>query len=398
MNPIFVEKVKEETDLIQLVNEYSPEPLKKIAPNLWRGRCPHPMHNDGDPSFDVHINSNGSQTWCCNGCHIGSKDRGVKPFRNYGSDAIAFIQFMHDRNRSGRSLSFTEAVEKLAERAGIPIPDKDNEFSRQAKLLKDSLNSYESNLTAGDRAYLYNRGLDDTDIRKWHIGSFLFPRYGYRIVFPIQDRWGNYKGYSARTLGDAQPKYINSRNDDKGYFAKRKEFYGAQFLDMQYGEIFITEGVMDVIMADKHGLKNVVATLGTNLTEDHVQLIKKWHMQPTLIYDNDTNAFHTGQRKTQAALGLFERAGIYAYVCPMPTGKDIAELLLEHPCDINKYIHEHRLSFVDFLLNPLAEVYKAQRAELQRKMIPAIMRARAAIHGEEEKVLLEARIKEDFNL
>lgn len=397
MNPGFISKIKEETDLIQLVNEYSAEPLQKISPNLWRGHCPHPMHNDSDPSFDVHINTDGSQTWCCNGCHIGSKDKGVKPYRNYGSDAIAFIQFMHDKERTGRSLTFAEAVAVLAKRLGIPMPDQNDYFSRRAAQLKDSFRAFEHNLTAADRTYLYSRGLSDEDICKWHIGSFLFRRFGYRIVFPVQDHWGNFKGYSARTLGDG-PKYINSRNDDKGFFAKRKEFYGAQFLDMQYGEIFITEGVMDVIMASKYGLKNVVATLGTSLSADHVQLIKKWNLRPTLIYDNDVNAFQTGQRKTKTALELFEQAGIYAYVCPMPAGKDIAELLLGNPCNMEEYVHEHRLSFVDYLLNPLAEQYKAQRAELQRKMLPAIMRARASIHNEEEKFLLEARIKEEFNL
>ena len=256
MDQNYVKEVLRKTDLVELVEEYLDEPMQRLSPVLWRSHCPHPHHDDSTPSFDVIRNADHIDTWCCHGCHSGKKDMNATgTAKNYGSDAIAFLQFMSDKDRSGHSISFMDALRQLAKRAGMEMPQVDRGNYYRSLNLKNSMQSFEANLTERERAYLYERGLTDEDIRLWRIGAFTFPKYSRRIVFPVITEDGFYRGYSARYLAypDAthQPKYINSLNDKDGFFEKKKILYGEHLLDLSFGKIFITEGVMDVITARK---------------------------------------------------------------------------------------------------------------------------------------------------
>ena len=109
----FLDELKTNTDLKDLVEEYTE--LKQAGPTLYVGHCPHPKHNDSDASFCVNTQTN---TWTCYGCHSDKKN---KQQGNYGSDAIAFIEWMNEGK-----MSWIDAVKFLAQRINLPIPNDTN--------------------------------------------------------------------------------------------------------------------------------------------------------------------------------------------------------------------------------------------------------------------------------
>ena len=406
MDNSFVALVKDKTNLIELVNEYAPEPLQPCGTDLWRTVCPHPHHTDATASFDVHLHSDGSYTWCCNGCHCGPKNLDAEGAeKNYGSDAIAFIMWMSDKDRTGRNtMGFYDAVEFLAKRAGIPIPGRNNRFYELAQEQRKLWLACEQGLWPDHRIYLHQRGLDDEDIAFWHLGSLDW--YGVRISFPVIDHNGNFRGVSARRPDyenirmalKGKPegaKYVNSPNNPD-IFLKNELFYGENVIDRSCKILYITEGVMDVIMAHKYGLKNVVATLGTSLTKNHVERIMRHKFQPVLVYDNDAN--QTGQNKTKTAVSLLEEAGIYARVVQLPSGKDLAELSLAVGDKLTEYMEEHTQSYIEYRLAPLAKSYKAKRTELQQAVMVPVLKILSELETEEEIALYKSRVKEEFDL
>lgn len=399
MDQNYVKEVLRKTDLVELAEEYLDEPMVKLAPNLWRARCPHPHHEDSTPSFDVTRHPDHIDTWCCHGCHSGKKNMNATGMaKNYGSDAIAFLQFMSDKDRSGHSISFMEALRQLAKRVGMSMPESDKKSYYRSLNLKNSMQSFEANLTEKERAYLYERGLSDEDIHLWHIGAFTFPKYGRRIVFPVITEDGFYRGYSARYLAypdeTHQPKYINSLNDKDGFFEKKKILYGENLLDLSYGKIYIVEGVMDVIIARKHGLNNVVATLGTALSEEHVRKIRHWNLEPTILYDGDS----AGQDKTRKALQLFEGTGVYPHVCVLPDGKDPAEFFLVYQQDAGAYVERHSQSYLEYILGPIISEYHTKRSDLQRRFLPELIHLMKTIRKPEDLLLFKSRVKEELDI
>ena len=314
----FLDKLKESVDLKDLVEEYTE--LRKAGPTLYVGHCPHPKHNDSDASFCLNIQTN---TWTCYGCHSDKKN---KEQGNYGSDAIAFIEWVNEGK-----VSWIAAVKSLAKRTGLEIPNDSN-----SKIYKTNYNltqKYIKDMTCEAYEYLYDRGLDDETIEKWTI---CYDKYEDRVVFPLFDSYNNIIGFNKR-LVTLQTKGLNRKyihSSDSEVFKKSQYFYGMQFIDKTKDYVILTEGVFDVILPQMYGASNVICALGTTLSEYQINVLAKLKKEVIVVYDNDDKGLKTMKK----VLPLLESYGISAKLLLLPEGKDLAEITLDLKYDILDYI------------------------------------------------------------
>ncbi len=304
------------------------------------GLCP--FHHEKTPSFYVVDDKNFFHCFGC-GAH---------------GDAIGFAM-------RADNLDFLEAVEKLAGEAGLAVPQatpEERERAQRQKTLLETLEAaasfYEARLwgPAGGRArdYLQARGLDPDTIRRFRLGWASedrqalrralggdFPEplllgaglvhrpeegepYDYfrgRVMFPIGDRAGRVIAFGGRTIGDAQPKYLNS--PDSPLFEKGRVLYGWSAARAAVGDsadAIVTEGYMDVIALHRAGFPSAVASLGTALTE--IQLRELWRLgpEPILCFDGDAAGQRAAARALRRALPLLQ-PGHEPALCQLAAGR-----------------------------------------------------------------------------
>lgn len=334
-----IREIRERAVILDIVSDYVA--LKKSGVN-YLGLCP--FHSEKTPSFNVNP---AKGIYHCFGCGVGG-------------DAISFIMRME-------GLSFPEAVKFLARRVGVTIPERP--LSAAEKRHKDerelfyeahdiAAKLYERALhegSAGDacRRYLKKRDVDADMARSYGIGcapdswDFLTrflerkgislaeaekaglvrrkERGGYydgfrnRLLFPIRDLHGRVIGFGGRVLDDSLPKYLNS--PESPIYRKSEVLFG---LDMakqavrETGEVFIVEGYFDHLALHRAGVKNVVATCGTALTEAHLKLLRRFAAKAFLLFDAD----NAGKKATFRAMEIFLQEGFPARVVQMPAGED----------------------------------------------------------------------------
>lgn len=306
-----------------------------------QGLCP--FHKEKTPSFHVY-----DDHYHCFGCNA------------HGS-AIDFLM-------ETEGLSFPDAVRQLAAMAGMEVPE-DTPEDRERERVRQTLHEvvlaatvyFERMLRmpegAGALAYLHGRGLDDDIIRRFRLGfapegrdslrAALLrdgvnedqmveagllkrpddgrPPFGYfrgRAIFPITDRRGAPIAFGGRTLGDGEPKYLNS--PETPLFQKGQVLFGlaqAMAPARKAGRLVVVEGYMDVISLHQRGLENVVAPLGTALTEG--QLAELWRLvpEPVLCFDGDAAGQRAASRAAERALPLLH-AGMRLGFAMLPTGED----------------------------------------------------------------------------
>ena len=311
------------------------------------GLCP--FHNERTPSFTV---SEEKGFFHCFGCGAHG-------------DIIGFV--MRTEN-----LSFPEAVSRLADEAGLVVPEMSPEerhtAQRQASLLEVMEKGcvyFEKNLNNPEGkpalSYLKNRGLDDTTIANFRLGfapdnrtglktSLLgatiteaqliesgllikpddptrrdqssYDRFRGRVTFPITDRRGRVIAFGARTLGENQPKYLNS--PDTPLFHKGQVLYGlanAWAASREENRVVVTEGYMDVIALVRAGIKAAVAPLGTALTEAQISLLWRMTPEPILCFDGDEAGIRATNRAAERALPLL-KPGYSLRFITLPEGED----------------------------------------------------------------------------
>lgn len=391
----FLDNLHKNVNLKELVEQYTE--LSSVGDNVWGGHCPHPDHEDSTASFRLWLSKDGNWSWSCMGCHCGGKDI---QHHNYGSDAIAFVQWMSDYKGTPHKLSFIEAVKKVADFAGLHIESDIN--NSKYDFLRIQADTYHKNLTPSIRNYLYHRGLDDTDINRWHVGMCAMPEKSSegavikRIVFPLMNKSGNIVGYSKRILPDCKhasaPKYINSANSK--WFKKRHFMYGENNIDESFGEIRITEGVMDVILASKYGVKNIVAPLGTAFTEEHAKTIADAGFTPVFCMDGDS----AGQKAISRAVRMMSETGVYSKVLILKDGMDMADLANKEQDNLEAYIKQHSLMYWEYLLRDPAAEYMSAMNELKLRIMPFIKEAGKSISNSNEKLLFSDYIAQRFDI
>jgi len=340
-----IDEVRERTEIVELVSAYFP--LQKAGRN-FKALCP--FHKEKTPSFIVFPDN---QRWHCFGACAA------------GGDIFTFVMKMEN-------LEFGEALRFLARRAGISLaPRREEEVEEEKRkhlllqinaaaaqyfhhLLRESPGGefareylarreiestsieafqlgYALNEWEALRGYLVERGYEEADIfaaglsvervredpgRK---GGGYYDRFRGRLIFPIRDIRGEVIGFGARALDDSQPKYLNS--PETPLFSKGRVLYGidlAKRAIREKDQVIIVEGYTDVISAHQRGFRNVVASMGTALTENQVRELKRLTKRFVLALDADKAGDAATRRGLEVATEVFRDS-----VVPVPLGRNL---------------------------------------------------------------------------
>lgn len=400
----FLDNLNSSINLIELASEYTL--LKKVGPDKYMGRCPNKKHNDKNPSFSVYKPDNSNcYLFRCFGCYNFDKgDKGTKSNFNYGYNAIAFYRWVNG------GLSFDKAINDLCKKYNIPLPKSDYDFMyKKIRMLTNSfIKNIQSNYVA--REYLYNRGLNSIDIEKWKIGYTHEPKIDRdennkiilidhnvtgKIVFPLLNKNEIPLAFSKRWLEKPQDRSDKYRNSSESkIFHKSSYFYGIHNIDNECDEIRITEGPMDVIMAHKYGAKNVVATLGTAFTEEHVDIIKKMNKIPVFIMDGD----EAGQIAIDKASNKLASSNIYCKILVLPNDKDLCDISLDQKFNIENYIIFNSITYGQYKLNKILNGYESGILELKMRYFKDLENILEEIPNQLERKIIKNTIYEKMKI
>ncbi|MEX0617207.1 MAG: DNA primase [Candidatus Woykebacteria bacterium] len=378
-----IEEIKQRSDIVSLISGYVP--LKKTGRN-YKGLCP--FHSEKTPSFVV---SPDRQIFKCFGC-------------NEGGDVFAFVKKID-------GVEFADALKKLAARAGITLkkfnlgePDKKKEkiFSANrvaSELFHYLLMKHKAGKIALD--YLYARKINDAIIKKFQLGfaperevvtNFLLKkgfvgadltlaglvlpkngrltdRFRGRITFPIKDIQGRVLGFSARALGSREPKYLNS--PDTPVFNKSNSLYG---IDLAKEEIrkqktaILVEGNLDVLSSHQVGVTNVVAPLGTALTERQVDILARFSESVLIGFDTDIAGVAAAKRGIEIA----ESKGLSVKVIDLGTEKDPDEIIKKDPTLWKKKIKE-AVPVYDFVIISALRKWSPDEVEGKKQILKEVV-------------------------
>ena len=341
--------IRNAVDIVDVVNEYVQ--LKKQGRNYF-GLCP--FHGESTPSFSV---SPDKQIFHCFGCGAGG-------------NVFTFLMDIE-------GYSFLEAAKDLADRGNIPLQITTNDSyndDSQPKPTKKMIDAHELlckfyhhllvNTKEGETAlqYLLDRGFTREAIDKFSIGyalnswdfvtTFLtkrgfdetlldkaglivrreedqkkFDRFRNRIMFPIRNHQGDVVAFSGRALGNDEPKYLNS--PETPIFNKSKllfNFHQARPSIRKKEQAILFEGFADTISAAEAGVENGLATMGTSLTDDHIQILKRNCNEVLICYDSDKPGLEAANRTADLIL----QAGLTVKVAVMPDGLDPDEYVKKY--------------------------------------------------------------------
>ena len=344
MDGNFIEELKGRTDIVDVVSGYVPS-LNKKGNKYW-GNCP--FHHEKTPSFTVDREQG---YYKCFGC-------------GKGGDVITFVM-------EAESLTFYEAVKMLAERAHLEMPKfiaKDNGDFREMKdrltaLTRDAARIYHANLkkpcAASAVEYIAKRGISPASVTKFGLGysngyteiitelsalgykreemlkagviqereGKFFDAMANRLVFPIIDPFGKVIAFGGRVLGKTDfAKYKNT--DNTVLFVKNRNLYGLNLikklrLKTKVTDLIMVEGYMDTLALVQAGVENVVASMGTSLTEEQAKLARRYVEDVYICYDGDS----AGQNATLRGLDILKRHGIKVRVISLPNGEDPDEII-----------------------------------------------------------------------
>lgn len=345
-----IELIKSKINIVDLIQEYLP--LKKSGVN-FKANCP--FHNEKTPSFMV---SSERGIFKCFGCQIGG-------------DIFKFLM-------QKEGLDFKEALEILAKKAGVTLKKTLKQKDPRDRLFEVNLKAQEfyhyilTKHPLGKKAYGYvkSRGLTEDSVESFGLGyapnswdnltKFLkkrgfsaqelvesglavasrsggYDRFRGRVTFPLIDTKDRVIGFSGRVLYPTEPKYINT--PQTSIFDKSTYLFG---LNLAKGEIrqkdeaILVEGEMDVILSYQMGVKNVVATKGTALTEGQIELLKKYTQNLSLCFDTDL----AGDSAARRGIEMADRAGLNLKIVQVQGGKDPAEVAKADPKSWQKAVAE----------------------------------------------------------
>ncbi|WP_394866838.1 DNA primase [Paraclostridium bifermentans] len=346
MNDIkdIIEEIKSRSDIVKVISDYIKVQQSGIN---YKGLCP--FHGEKTPSFYINTSK---QIYKCFGC-------------GEGGDVINFVMKIEN-------LEFMDAVKLLAKDCGIEINTNMDEQSKirmeKVKKIQDinteAARYYFSNLIKEKNygyEYLRRRGLDDKIIKKFGLGyapkawtnlmeyliskgydketlvecglvtykkdgNKYYDRFINRVIFPIFDYRGNVIGFGGRVLDDSLPKYLNS--PDTLAFNKKYNLYGLNFARKNITDrtVILVEGYMDLISLYQYGIRNVCATLGTALTIDQGNLLKRYVDTVVISYDSDD----AGVKATLRAIDILTSVGINVKVLNLKDVKDPDEFIRKY--------------------------------------------------------------------
>ena len=401
----FLTELTERSDIVEVVSSYV-RLSKKSGSNLF-GLCP--FHSEKTPSFSV---SPDKQIYHCFGC-------------GKGGGVINFIMEIEN-------LSFPEAVEFLARRANLPIPEQENDReskkrSRMLALNKDAARFFYEQLAAPGgapaRDYMQRRqigrvtatnfgigyapdswdalrnamkakGYSDFElfdaglVRKGKSGGF-YDTFRRRLMFPVIDVRGGVIGFSGRILGDGEPKYMNS--PETLVFNKSRNLFALNLAKKsKSGYIILSEGNIDVVSLHQAGFDSAVASLGTSLTPEQARLISRYTGEVIIAYDNDG----AGIKAAQRAIGILEKLELKVRVLRLEGAKDPDEFIKLRGPEAFRKLLEGSEDQVDYRLRTITDKYVLTEPDQKVAFLKEASDLLARLPGKVERSVYAMRVAE----
>jgi DNA primase len=393
----FVEEVRRAADIVKVISEHVN--LKK-AGSSWKGLCP--FHEEKTPSFNVRQEP---AVFHCFGC-------------GEGGDVFKFLML---RER----VSFPEALETLARRFGVPVPEgrfepgpDRKERDQLLSLLEAAAAHFERNLHTAPgtaaREYLAARGFQEKTLRRIRAGAAPdrwddllgalrgrypapvlekaglvlgrksgeghYDRFRHRAVFPILDERGKVVAFGARSLDGTDPKYLNS--PESPVYHKGRVLYGlswARDAVRREGRVVLMEGYLDVARALECGVEEAVATCGTALTPLHGRLLRRFADTVCVNFDQD----EAGQRAARKSLEVLLGEGLRVRVVELPEGHDPDSFLKEEGGDVYRRRLDEAPEALEWLMRRAEETHDVStpegKARFLTTLLPALMRMESPV-------------------
>ena len=363
---VTIEELKERVDIVDVIGQVVN--LKKAGAN-YKGLCP--FHNEKTPSFMV---SDTRQMFNCFGC-------------NEKGDVFTFVEKYYN-------LDFIEAAEKIADGAGLKLKKtgkKDASLDRMYELNRQAAAFFYRALRKTENpglGYMIGRGLDAKTMRDFGIGwadgewtslhdhlasmgysddemlkaglvsksdnGRVYDKFRERVIFPILNTSGKVIGFGGRAMGDAMPKYLNS--PESPVFKKSYNLYGLnvtrQYIQKEDRAILV-EGYMDVISLYQAGVRNVSASLGTALTENQANMLRRYTKNVVLSYDADD----AGQTATARGMDILKARGCDVGIVVVTDGKDPDEFIKKRGKEAYMDLVRDAYSFADYKFMKAKERY-----------------------------------------
>jgi DNA primase len=387
-----IARVKEAVDMVALVGQRTD--LRRVG-SRWTGLCP--FHDERTPSFSVNADD---KLYHCFGC-------------GESGDAIRFVQ-------ETEGVDFREALERLAERTNVELkreqedPEAERRRTEQDRLralLSRAAQFYESYLwkaaeAAPAREYLAERGLGEAVVREFAVGyapgagdklisqaakagnrpedlvgaGLARRRNGQvedafrgRLIFPLADQRGRVLGFAGRALRDGQqPKYLNTSENRAVGFHKGQMLYGmhnARAAAMKAGRFVVVEGYTDVLALHQAGIPEVVAIMGTALTDDQLKELTRGEGMVYLALDAD----NAGKQATFRASGMAEERNAELRVVAMPGGRDPAEIIAEDGPEAFRALLEAALTVPEFQVRRVLEQSDLSNASGRERALERVL-------------------------
>ena len=402
----FLQELSERNDIVDVVSGYV-QLTKRSGSNLF-GLCP--FHSEKTPSFSVAPDK---QIYHCFGC-------------GKGGSVIGFIMEIEN-------LSFPDAVGFLARRAGMAMPEtEDNGASKRRERLlnlnRDAARFFHEQLKtpAGQvaRDYIARRGLTGrtvtnfglgfapntwsslTDemkrrgyserelfeaglVRQGKSGRGVYDTFRNRLMFPVIDVRGNVIGFSGRILDDGEPKYMNS--PETPVFSKSHNLFALNLAKKsKSGYLILAEGNIDVASLHQAGFDSAVASLGTSLTPEQARLMSRYVNEVVIAYDNDG----AGQKAAQRAISILEKLDVRVRVLRMDGAKDPDEYISKFGADAFRNLLEQSENHVEYRLDSLKAGYDLAVDEQKIAYLKAAADVVAQLPGEVEREVYAMRLSE----
>jgi DNA primase len=398
-------RVREATDLVQLVSETTP--LRQKGRLFW-GLCP--FHGEKTPSLKIDPTT---QLWHCFGCSLGGG---------------AFDWVMRTEN-----MEFPDAVRRLADRARIEIvedasagmPRGQRErltaaHEAAAEYFHETLTTSKDPGAATARDYLKGRDFGSDVAKRWKLGyatggrnglaahlgkagfgrdeliaanlalgdpgGALKDRFFSRVMFPIMDVTGRVIAFGGRVIGDGQPKYLNS--SDTPIFHKSANMYGidrAKNAIVRTGTAVVVEGYTDVIALHEAGIDNAVATLGTALTAKHLKLLGRFAKRIVYLFDGDAAGLRAADRAAEfldrSATPEAGSARMDLAVAIIPGGQDPADIVAAGGAEPMRQLIADAVPLLRFVVDRRLEAHDLATPEGRAQALDAAARALAVVKG-----------------
>ena len=366
----FADDVKNQGDIVRVVSDYVS--LKKSGAR-YKACCP--FHSEKTPSFTVHP---GKGLFKCFGC-------------NAGGSIFDFIMRIE-------GCGFPEAVRIVAQKSGIPIPIVE-ETEDHKKIAKEresilrlnqwaseffSVQLNDSGEGARAREYVRSRGINDETAKQFQLGyapdswdaltnhlkgrgatidelhdsglavlkdsGGFYDRFRARLMFPITDPQGRVIAFGGRVMGEGEPKYLNS--PETIVYTKGRNLYGLSHSRNEIrnlGFAVLVEGYLDCIIPFQEGVLNIVASLGTALTDNQVRLLRRYMEQPQIVVNFDPDS--AGQAATMRSIDVLLAEGFKVNILRMPTKQDPDAFVRAHGVGRFRELLKTTQSYIDYIID-----------------------------------------------